>query len=117
MDPDDPAFPAAPPADPDDWTDEQWIAWLKATDAEAELESDSHPTTQMGRAVHSSGGQVLGQAMLGMAQAIYGRKQDDVAIVAEGPSEPDEDEPFTLKLDPDHPERSTVTFRNSDRST
>jgi hypothetical protein len=56
---------------------------------------------------------VLGQAMLGMAYAIYGRRDDEVVIVAEGDSEPDEDEPFTVHLDPDHPERSSVVFHQA----
>jgi hypothetical protein len=34
-----------------------------------------------------------------------------VVIVAEGDSEPDKDDPFSVHLDPDHPERSTVVFR------
>jgi hypothetical protein len=49
--------------------------------------------------------------MLGLAYAIYGRRDDEVVIVAEGDSEQGEDEPFTVHLDPDHPERSSVVFR------
>jgi hypothetical protein len=105
------AFPDGPPADPEEWTDEQWIAWLKATDSAAGGEADPKPATLGGRVAHSSGGQVLGQAMLGMAYAIYGRHDDEVVIVAEGDSEPDEDEPFTVHLDRDHPERSAVVFK------
>jgi hypothetical protein len=49
--------------------------------------------------------------MLGMANAIYGRLDNEVVIVAEGDSEPDKDDPFSVHLDPDHPERSTVVFK------
>ena len=110
MEPSDLAFPDGPPADPEEWTDEQWIAWLKATDASAAGEATAGPTTLGRRVAHSSGGQVLGQAMLGMAYAIYGRHDDEVVIVAEGDGQPDKDEPFTVHLDPDHPERSAVVF-------
>ena len=110
VEPPDAAFPNGPPADPEEWTDEQWLAWLEATDAPIS-EDPSRPVTAGGRVAHSTGGQVLGQAMLGMAYAIYGRKDDEVVIVAEGDSEDGEDEPFTVHLDPHHPERSTVVFR------
>jgi hypothetical protein len=113
MEPLEPASPNEPPVDPEDWTDEQWILWLKATDADARAEGNAPPVTSVGRIVHSTGGQMLGQAMLGMANAIYGPKDDEIVIVAEGDSEPDSDEPFTIHLDPDHPERSSVVFRSA----
>jgi hypothetical protein len=111
MEPPDPASADGPPADPEDWTNEQWIEWLNATDAQAGVDRDDPPVTPIGRIARSSGGQVLGQAMLGMANAIFGRQDDEVVIVSEGDTEPDPDEPFTVHLDPDHPERSTVVFR------
>ena len=111
VEPFDLAFPNGPPADPEEWTDEQWIAWLEATDADAPDGGGNRPATMGARVVHSTGGQVLGQSMLGLAYAIYGRRDDEVVIVAEGDSEQGEDEPFTVHLDPDHPERSSVVFR------
>lgn len=111
MEPLEPVLPNDPPVDPEDWTDEQWLLWLKATDADAQAEGDAPPVTPVGRIAHSTGGQLLGQAMLGMANAIYGRRDDEIVIVAEGDSEPERDEPFTVHLDPDHPERSSVVFR------
>ena len=110
MDSFDRAFPDGPPADPEEWTDEQWLAWLKATDA-TQTRADERPVTATGRVARSTGGQLLGQAMLGMANAMYGRRDDEIVIVAEGDSKPDEDDPFSVHLDPDHPERSTVVFR------
>ena len=100
-----------PPPDPEDWSDEQWIEWLKRTDA-ADGEDVSRPVTAFGRIAHSSGGSVLGQAMLGMANAIYGRNDNEVVIVVDGSSQPDADKPFSVRLDPDHPERSVVVFRS-----
>ena len=51
--------------------------------------------------------------MQGLAQAMFGQK-NEIVIVAEGSSEPDGDEPLSLHLDPDHPERSTVVVRPVD---
>jgi hypothetical protein len=109
----DPATPVGPPADADEWTDEQWLDWLKATDAEGPANQvGASPVTPMGRIHDTTGGRLLGQAMAGMAYAIFGRKDDEVVIVAEGDSEPDGDQPFTVHLDPDHPERSFVAFKH-----
>jgi hypothetical protein len=99
-----------PPADPNEWTDEQWLEWLKATDEETS-EPEEVFSKVMKHVVESTPGQVLGQAMLGLSQAIYGRHDDIVAIVAEGNGEPTNDEPFAVRLDPDHPERSSVVFK------
>jgi hypothetical protein len=100
-----------PPADPDEWTDEQWIDWLKATDPAASSEPASAPVTVAGRVVHSAGGRALGQTMLGVAWAIYGRHDEKPAIVIEANSEPEKEQPFSLFLDPDHPERSFAVRR------
>lgn len=100
-----------PPADPNDWTDEQWLEWLKATDAPSD-EPDEGFSKVMKRVVESAPGQVLGQAMLGLSQAIYGHHDDTVAIVVEGNGESTDDEPFAVRLDPDHPERSSVVFKS-----
>lgn len=103
--------PEGPPADPEDWTDDQWIEWLEKTDA-THGEDATPPVTALGRVTHSSAGSVLGQAMLGMATAIYGREEPKIVIVAEGSSQPDKDKPFAVHLDPEHPERSVVVFRS-----
>jgi hypothetical protein len=106
MGPTQPTPPPEPPADADDWTNEQWIDWLKATDASDQAEGGATPATIAGRVVHSVGGQLLGQGMLGLAQAIYGQRDQKVVIVAGANSEPEKDQPFALHLDEDHPERS-----------
>lgn len=111
MEPHDSAHPVEPPLDPEDWTHEEWLEWLRTTDVEVGADSHAPSATTLGRITHSTGGQILGQAMLGMANAMYGQKDEQVVIVVEGASDPETDEPFTVHLDPEHPERSSVVFR------
>jgi hypothetical protein len=100
-----------PPSDPDEWTDEQWLEWLMATDVApgAETEESISPVVQ--RITQSTPGQVIGQAMLGMAQAIYGRQDDEIVIVIGANGEGADDEKFAVRLDFNHPERSSVEFK------
>jgi hypothetical protein len=112
----DAAARALPPDDPDEWTSEQWIAWLNETDADAIADRNSPPATVAGRVVHSSAGQLLGQSMIGLAQAIYGRVHK-APIVIKAPSEPDEDRAIDLHLDFDNPEDSTVELHPGRKPT
>lgn len=112
MDFSDEAPPEMPPHDPEDWTDDQWIAWLEKTD-DAAAKGAPGPVTPLGRITHSTGGSVLGHAMLGMASALYGPERSEIVIVVEGSSQSDDDEPFAVHLDPDHPERSVVVFKST----
>ena len=100
-----------PPIDPDDWTNEEWIAWLNETDADAIADRNSAPATVTGRVVHSNAGQLLGQSMIGLARAIYGPRANSTPIVIKANSEPEEDRAFKLHLDFDNPEDSTVVLR------
>jgi len=102
-----PEGPAEPPADPEDWTDEQWLAWLEATDPGDD--PGSRPRLAAWR--EHPVGSVLGAAMLGLHDAIYGRIDNEVAIVQEAGGDPPDDELHDLYLDPDHPERSEVVAR------
>ena len=102
------------PADPESWTDEQWLAWLRATDADAATDSVDEHRTLTERAANSAIGVVLGQAMLGMARAIYGRPDEDIVIVADGEGPSREDEPFSVHLDFEHPGHGSVSFSASD---
>ncbi len=112
---DSPLTPSArPPTDPESWTDEQWLTWLKATD-ELEVESSSAPVSF--RVTHSAGGQALGDAMRGLANAMYGPRDEDLIIVSEAGGQPENDEPFVVHLDRDHPERSTAVFTKKDVGT
>jgi kynureninase len=113
MEPVQPSRDDGPPADADEWTDEQWLTWLKASDADLE-DADAQAPTLGERAARSSVGQVVGQAMMGLAQAIYGTTDDELIIVAEGDGEPTDDRPFTVRLDFDNPGQSSVVFRHTD---
>jgi len=92
-----------PPRDPETWTDEQWLAWLEATDEDppGKASTDSKRTRR-----RPTGG--LGAAMLGLRDALYGRVDDDVVIVADGGGDPPADDAPLVHLDPEHPERSEV---------
>ncbi len=103
-----------PPSDPESWSDEQWIEWLKATDDLAGSDGEDEEATVVSRVARSSAGQALGQAMLGLAQAIYGQKDEDLVIVVEGNSDELDDEPFQVRLDFENPEQSTIVFRQTE---
>jgi hypothetical protein len=105
-----------PPLDPNEWTDEKWLEWLKATDGIPFDEPEESVSEVVIRIVQSTPGQVIGQAMLGMAQAIYGRQDDEIIIMVEGNGERTGDEPFAVRLDFEHPELSLVEFKRGARS-
>ncbi|MGH8994699.1 MAG: hypothetical protein ACRDYB_01440 [Acidimicrobiales bacterium] len=111
VDVDDRGDSECPPSDPEAWSHEQWIAWLEATDDVGSPDPPG-PVTSAGRITHSAGGQVLGPTMLALAQAMFGRRDDDVVVVAEAPGEGGSEGPYTVHLDRDHPERSTVVFHD-----
>jgi hypothetical protein len=108
---DEAGFDVEPPADAKEWSDEQWIAWLRATDGPEPAAGPDRPVTTGSRLAHSAGGSALGGAMLALSQAIYGRRDDEVVIVVDGGSGAAPDADFEVHLDPDHPERSAVVFR------
>jgi hypothetical protein len=92
-----------PPQDPDDWTEEQWRAWIAAAPADPET-GRAHP---LSRARSSASGTVLGAAMFGLDQAIFGERPK-VEIVAEADS--DGLDLGDLELDMDHPASSRITL-------
>lgn len=67
-----------PPQNADDWTEDQWREWLANAPADPDT-GHAHPLT---RAASSPSGVVLGAAMMGLDQAIYGERPK-VEIVAE----------------------------------
>src|ERR1700733_13544261 len=105
-----------PPSDPDEWSDEQWLEWLKATDTDFFDEPEESISEVVKRIVQSAPGQIVGQAMLGMAQAIYGQRDDEVVMVIEVNGETADEEPFAVRLDVDNPERSVVEFKPGSKS-
>jgi hypothetical protein len=108
--------PEEPPADADDWSSEQWIEWLKVTDAETVADGGRRPATTAGRIAHSTGGQLLGQSMIGLARAIYGQKKPEpVIVVQEANAGPGDDSDISLHLVEDHPEQSVAVVRKAQR--
>jgi hypothetical protein len=90
-----------PPEGPDDWTEEQWLEFLEQVPQDPES-GHAHPLT---RATSSPSGVVLGAAMLGLDQAIYGERPK-VEIVAEADANgADEGD---LELDLDNPSSSHI---------
>ncbi|MDP9403860.1 MAG: hypothetical protein M3P85_11180 [Actinomycetota bacterium] len=102
-----------PPPDPQDWSDEQWLAWLEATDGEAPdaagaAGAEEQPT--VGERVRSSpAARGLGGAMVALHEIFYKPKEEDVVIVADAGGDPPNPDALKLDLDPDHPEASTAT--------
>lgn len=105
----DPATAEVPPRNAEDWTDEQWLSWLRATDDPGP--TPTAPPVARRRLSESAGGQILGQAMMGLAQGMYGRNDEEVVVVSDAPGDPPDDEDVTVRLDPEHPEHSTVVVR------
>jgi hypothetical protein len=103
-----PVGPAEPPEDPEDWTDEQWLAWLEATDP---VHDEPAPGPRLAAWRDHPVGSVLGAAMLGLRDAIYGPVDNEVAIIQVAGGDPPNDDLHDLHLDPDHPERSEVRAR------
>lgn len=97
-----------PPADAEEWTDEQWLEWLSETDELFPAQVETPPPR---RGISGSRtGNLLGNAMVGVANALYGRKDNEVVIVGEAPG-PLGDEELEVHLDPDDPEKSEVIVR------
>ena len=92
-----------PPQDPDAWTEEQWRAWLAAAPPDPDT-GRAHP---LSRASRSAGGVVLGAAMFGLEQAIYGERPK-VEVVAE--AEADGLDLGDLDLDADDPAASRISL-------
>ena len=101
-----------PPADPEAWTDEEWLAWLRATDGAGfggDDDAEGGTETKMTAFTRRSGARALGAAMIGLRNAMYGVKEDEIVVVADaGGDPPGDDELHDVHLDPDYPERSEV---------
>jgi hypothetical protein len=88
-----------PPEDPDAWTHEQWIEWLQALgDA-----PDSDAPVRRRRS--SRNGSMLGAAMMGLEQVVFGRvAKPEIVIEAEADGQDD----GLVLLDPDDPAASVI---------
>ena len=105
--------PPQPPSDPEEWTDDEWLGWLEATDA-ADADPDLRPP-RLSRWRERPGSSVLGAAMLGLRDAIYGHPDDQAVEVRDAAGDPPDDDQPVVHLDPDHPERSEVVIRRRRR--
>ena len=99
-----------PPADAEEWSAEQWIEWLRATDPAEERPLRLRPRV---RDDASTGVRLFGAAMLGMHEAIYGPTEDpDVVLVTDADGQGRDSDPIRVRLSPrDH--RATVVMRPS----
>ncbi len=97
-----PVVAEEPPEDADDWTEDQWLEWLAKLPADPET-GHAHPLT---RATSTSGGTVLGAAMLGLEQAIYGERPK-AEIVAEADANGSDE--ADIDLDESDPAASHIT--------
>jgi hypothetical protein len=59
---------------------------------------------------------MLGAAMTGLDEAMFGAKEERPGVVIDTPREPPNDLPFDILLDADHPERSVVVFHATDQA-
>lgn len=96
-----------PPADAQDWSDEQWLEWLVAT--------DQVPQADPGEArweprAHSVPTRMLGAAMTAMHDAIYGPARRDEVVIQAPSGPPGEPEDVEVHLDAEHPERSRAVL-------
>ena len=102
---------AEPPDDAEEWTHEQWLEWLRASDHDAAAVNDGDAVAPrpLGGA-----GVVLRAAMLGLHDAIFGPADDvDVVYVNEADGR---DNGWRVELVPDDPSRSHVIVPDSRRS-
>jgi hypothetical protein len=101
-----------PPADPEAWTDEQWLAWLAATDGEGYGGPGGDETvgdvTRMAALAKRPAAKALGAAMIGLRNAMYGVPDDEIVAVADAGGDPPNDDVHDMYLDPDDPGRSRV---------
>jgi len=99
----------APPDDAENWSDEEWLAWLDSTDDDGAAQ----PYVATVPKKRSVGAQMLGAAMLGLHEMMYGKREEKQVQIARAPGPPD-DQDIEITLDPDDPSNSEVRFKNGD---
>ncbi|HEY5026441.1 MAG TPA: hypothetical protein VII76_15805 [Acidimicrobiales bacterium] len=100
-----------PPADPESWTDDEWISWLDATDDPDAPDEDGARRPRHWSQTRSAS--MLGAAMLGLHEVIYGPHGSEIAIVVDAGGDPPGDDLPEVHLDPEHPDRSEVIVRRN----
>jgi cytosine/adenosine deaminase-related metal-dependent hydrolase len=92
-----------PPLDADDWTDEQWQAYLRASETD-------HPevgATVFRRVKQSGAGAVIGAGMLGLEQALYGERPKEEVVAEAESDDPGRDRSV---FDPDDPGSAVISL-------
>ena len=97
----------SPPEEAENWSDEQWIEWLDSTDGDGGVQPYV-PSTPKKR---SLGATMIGAAMLGLHEIMYGKQDEQQVQIAPAPGPPD-DQDIEITLDPDEPSNSEVRFKN-----
>jgi hypothetical protein len=94
----------APPLDPDDWTDEQWMEWLRANETTADDDRRVYAPK-----LSSPVSTVVGAAMMGLQKGIYGDIEKPEVVIEIDAS--GQDDGVKVVLDPDDPSQSTIVVR------
>ena len=103
-------MPPEPPFDPEEWSDEQWIAWLEATDPVDQRAMRVRPEVRRNA---PAGVRLFGAAMLGMHEAIYGPSEDpDIVLVTDADGQGRAPGPIEVHLSRES-HRATVVVRPS----
>jgi hypothetical protein len=98
-----PEDPGVPPDDPDDWTAEQWMAYLQATNG------DEAGQSRYANRFKSRPATMVGNAMLAMHDLIYGPVEEPEFVI-ESKQDGDDDD-IDVKLDAADPSASSVTIK------
>ena len=77
-------------------------------DVELEFEDDNEPEPEPERPVRRRRGGLIGAGLLGVEQALYGPRRNEIVIVADADGMPEPD--FDIQLTPD-PRDSVVILR------
>ena len=90
---------AMPPLDEDDWSDDQWLAWLRESAGD-----DPEPPAAPSRVARRGPGRSIGMTILaggliGVQEALYGPRDEEPTLVVEA-GEPGPDE-MEVHLDPE----------------
>jgi hypothetical protein len=75
-------------------------------------EDDDHVERPIDRFRQTATGTVIAAGLLGLATALEGPKEEEVAIVTEYSGDPPFSDPILMRLDPDAPEDSIVWVRS-----
>lgn len=101
-------MPTEPPTHGETGNDEEWDAWPE------EATGDQQPESARDAPPLRPRGSLLGSAMRGLHDALYGPREDPVVIEV-GAGDPGGPEGMTVHLDEDAPEKSWVRINRQRR--